>query len=231
MDPSEKTDTATKATASNTSPAIPPTGEPARSAAVTSSAKPYTNVQWVFICIAVFSSAFLYGLDTTITSVVQGTLIERFDSVEKLGWLGIGFPLGSVATLATWAKAYGVFDTKWLYIGSLINFAAGSALCGGAPSMNVLIVGRVWAGAGGAGMYLGYVTFCSSLLSGLELTSRQLNIFSQNSTIEKRALYISGGAFSWGLGSTLGPIVGAAFADSKATWRWVSSFAEYRLPN
>ena len=131
------------------------TTAPARSETASLPASTYTNAQWVAICIAVFASAFLYGLDTTITSVVQGTLIERFDSVEKLGWLGIGFPLGSVATLATWAKAYGVFDTKWLYIGSLVNFAAGSALCGGAPSMNVLIVGRVWAGAGGAGMYLG----------------------------------------------------------------------------
>jgi MFS family permease len=132
--------------------------ELATSEGVTAPAAQYTNLQWVSICIAVYASAFLYGLDTTIVSVVQGTLVERFGSVEKLGWLGIGFPLGSVATLAAWAKSYGVFDTKWLYIGSLINFAAGSALCGGAPSMNVLIVGRVWAGAGGAGMYLGYVS-------------------------------------------------------------------------
>ena len=54
-------------------------------------------------------------------------------------------------------KAYAIFDVKWLYIGSLTMFAAGSALCGAAPSMKALIVGRVWAGAGGAGMYLGYV--------------------------------------------------------------------------
>jgi hypothetical protein len=131
----------------------------AGSEGVTSPTSQYTNVQWVSICIAVYASAFLYGLDTTIVSVVQGTLVERFGNVEKLGWLGIGFPLGSVATLAAWAKAYGVFDVKWLYLGSLVNFAAGSALCGGAPSMNVLIIGRVWAGAGGAGMYLGYVLF------------------------------------------------------------------------
>jgi MFS family permease len=225
MKPSENASAATEATAN--SPLATTADESARSERVTSPASPYTNIQWVLICIAVFSSAFLYGLDTTITSVVQGTLIERFDSVEKLGWLGIGFPLGSVATLATWAKAYGVFDTKWLYIGSLVHFAAGSALCGGAPSMDVLIVGRVWAGAGGAGMYLGYVPSPQLVtLLGLGLMSRQLNIFSQNSTIEKRALYISGGAISWGLGSTLGPIIGAAFADSKATWRWVSFSAE-----
>lgn len=35
-------------------------------------------------------------------------------------------------------------------------FSAGSALCGAAPGMDALIVGRIWAGSGGAGMYLGF---------------------------------------------------------------------------
>lgn len=115
----------------------------------------YTTLQWLLVVFAVYSSAFLYGLDTTIVSVVQGPVVSRFGHVEKLGWLGIGFPLGSVATIAAWAKAYDVFDTKWMYVGSLLHFAAGSTLCAAAPTMDALIIGRVWAGAGGAGMYLG----------------------------------------------------------------------------
>ncbi|KAF2111582.1 MFS multidrug transporter-like protein [Lophiotrema nucula] len=163
----------------------------------------YNTIQWLLIAFAVYSSAFLYGLDTTIVAVVQGPVVERFGDVEKLGWLGIGFPLGSVATIAAWSKAYGIFDTKWMYIGSLVGFASGSALCGGAPNMDALIVGRVWAGAGGAGMYLG-----------------QLNIWSQNVPMNKRPLYLSGGGMVWGVGCILGPIIGGAFADSSATWRW-----------
>lgn len=69
--------------------------------------------------------------------------------------LGIGFPLGSVATILSIGRAYGLFDNKWIYICSLVTFEAGSALCGGAPNMDAMIVGRVWAGVGGAGMYLG----------------------------------------------------------------------------
>ncbi|KAH7355747.1 major facilitator superfamily domain-containing protein [Pyrenochaeta sp. MPI-SDFR-AT-0127] len=183
--------------------ASPVSDEPTKPQSQALSSTPYTIVEWLLIVFAVYSSAFLYGLDTTIVSVVQGPVIERFGDVEKLGWLGIGFPLGSVATIAAWAKAYGIFDTKWMYIGSLLHFAAGSALCAAAPTMNALIVGRVWAGAGGAGMYLG-----------------QLNIWSQNTTIEKRSLYISGGGIIWGVGCILGPIVGGAFADGPATWRW-----------
>ncbi|KAF1846961.1 MFS general substrate transporter [Cucurbitaria berberidis CBS 394.84] len=164
---------------------------------------PYITIQWLLPVLAVYASAFLYGLDTTIVSVVQGPVVSSFGNVEKLGWLGIGFPLGSIATIAAWAKAYGIFDTMWMYIGSLVHFVAGSALCAAAPNMMALIVGRVWAGAGCAGMYLG-----------------QLNIWSQNTTLERRFLYISGGGIVWGVGCILGPIVGGAFADSTATWRW-----------
>ncbi|KAJ4304866.1 hypothetical protein N0V90_000394 [Kalmusia sp. IMI 367209] len=163
----------------------------------------YSKVQWLLVCVAVYSSALLYGLDTTIVAVLQGPIIFRFHDVDKLGWLGIGFPLGSIATIAAWSKAYGNFDTKWMYIGGLVHFAAGSALCGAAPDMNALNVGRVWAGAGGAGMYLG-----------------QLNIWTQNTSLEKRSWYINGGGVVWGLGCILGPLIGGAFADSSATWRW-----------
>lgn len=38
---------------------------------------------------------------------------------------------------------------------------AGSALCGGAPSEDAFIVGRVIAGLGGNGMYMGVLTLLS----------------------------------------------------------------------
>src|SRR5262245_42404051 len=67
----------------------------------------YTNTQWLLIVLAVYSSALFYGLDTTIVAVIQGPVVSRFKNVDKLGWLGIGFPLGSIATIAAWSKAYG----------------------------------------------------------------------------------------------------------------------------
>jgi hypothetical protein len=117
--------------------------------------RPYSGFRWFLVCIAIYSSAFLYGLDNTIVADIQAAAVETFGQVGKLSWLGIGFPLGSIATILSLGKAYGIFDVKWLYVTSLVMFAAGSALCGGAPSMDALIFGRVWAGAGGAGMYLG----------------------------------------------------------------------------
>jgi MFS family permease len=73
--------------------------------------------------------------------------------------------------------------------------------------MNALIVGRVIAGVGGAGMYLGL-----------------LNLISINTTIRERPAYMGGIGVVWGIGTILGPVIGGAFADSSATWRWVSIF-------
>lgn len=80
---------------------------------------------------------------------------EQFDNVEEIGWLGIGFVLGSGLATLPIGKAFGIEDTKWLYVGCLLNFSAASALCCGAPNMKALIIGRVWAGVGVAGIYVG----------------------------------------------------------------------------
>ena len=122
-------------------------------------------------------------------------------------------------------KAYAIFDVKWLYIGSLTMFAAGSALCGAAPNMKALIVGRVWAGAGGAGMYLGYVGQCPAPLHGTRLANKSasnLNLLTLTTTPQERSIYMALIILVYGVGSILGPIIGGSLADSSATWRWVS---------
>lgn len=115
-----------------------------------------TGLRWFFTLVGVLSANLLYGLDTTIAASIQATVSSTFEnSISELGWLGYGFGLGSSAAILPLGKAYAMFNVKWLYLLCLVQFAAGSALCGAAPSMEALIVGRVWAGVGGAGMYLG----------------------------------------------------------------------------
>ena len=162
-----------------------------------------TGARWVLVCLALYLSIFMYGLDTTIAADVQSAVVETFGSVGQLAWLGAGFPLGSVAVILPYGSLFNVFNMKWLYIGGIALFQAGSALCGGAPSMAALIVGRVVAGAGGTGMYLGGLTHFSAL-----------------TTVKERGAYITGITFVWGIGSVLGPVVGGALSTSRATWRW-----------
>ena len=85
---------------------------------------------------------------------------------------------------------YGVFNIKWVYLFNIFLFEAGSAVCGAAPNMTVLIIARVIAGIGGSGMYSGTMTYVSLL-----------------TTSEERPIYMSGNAVLWGIGSVLGPVV------------------------
>lgn len=53
--------------------------------------------------------------------------------------------------------AAGETDPKWFYIVCVKSFEVGSAVCGVAPSMNALVIGRMVAGLAGAGQYLGVI--------------------------------------------------------------------------
>lgn len=48
-----------------------------------------------------------------------------------------------------------IFPAKWFYIANVVLFEVGSALCGAAPNIDALIVGRVIAGIGAVGIYTG----------------------------------------------------------------------------
>jgi MFS family permease len=100
-------------------------------------------------------------------------------------------------------KAYGVFNIKWMFVSCVVLFEVGSVLCGAAPNMTALIVGRVIGGVGGSGVYAGGLTYISVTTNSHE-----------------RPLYLAGIAVVWGVGSVIGPIIGGAFAASSATWRW-----------
>ncbi len=167
-----------------------------------SPARTITGMRWLLVCISLYISIFIYGLDTTIAADVQGSVIDAFGHVEQLAWIGAGFPLGSVSVILLNGVLYSTFNMRWIYIGSLVLFEVGSALCGAAPSMAALIVGRVIAGAGGSGVFMG----C-------------LNYFTGLTTPEERGLYIAGTGFAWGIGAVLGPVVGGSFVVS-SSWRW-----------
>lgn len=55
--------------------------------------------QWVLVCVSLYIGALIYGLDTTIAADIQSAIVERFDSVERLTWVGTAFPLGSVCAI------------------------------------------------------------------------------------------------------------------------------------
>ncbi|KAJ6124924.1 hypothetical protein N7471_012241 [Penicillium samsonianum] len=166
------------------------------------SPRPIHGWKWAIAYTSMISTTFLFALDNTIVADIQPAILDIFGQVSLLPWIGVGFALGTMCVLP-WGKIYGVFNAKWVYLFNVVLFEVGSAVCGTAPNMTALIVGRVIAGIGGSGMYSGTLSFVAMLTS-----------------IEERPIYMAGSTVIWGVGSVLGPVVGGAFADSSATWRW-----------
>lgn len=168
-----------------------------------SNSRQIRGIRWQLICISLYITCFMYGLDTTIAADVQGPVIEEFGHVDQFSWIGAGFPLGSVCVILLLGTLFNTVNMKWVYIATVVLFGVGSAICGAAPGMNALIVGRITAGAGGSGIYLG-----------------SLQYFTLMTEEKERGIYLSLLAVFWGAGSVLGPLIGGAFAMSSATWRW-----------
>ena len=159
--------------------------------------------QWGLVVFAILSSTFLFALDNTIVADIQPVIVTHFDAVGKLTWLSVSFLIGAASTNLIWGKIFGQFNSKWTYVFCVFLFEVGSAVCGAAPTIDALIIGRAICGVGGSGMYVGVMTLLAA-----------------TTTMHERPMYVGGTGLTWGLGTVLGPIIGGAFTDSSAGWRW-----------
>ncbi|KAK2038570.1 MFS general substrate transporter [Colletotrichum somersetense] len=186
----------------------PPSGENTdnergKEAAASEPVRTVTGFRWYLIVFAILSSTFLFALDNTVVADVQPQIVLQFDAISDIAWLAVAFIMSATAVNLLFGQLYSHLKPKWLYIGSVVIFEAGSALCGAAPNMDSLIVGRALCGLGGIGMYLGVMV-----------------LIAETTTIQERPMYLACIGLTWGLGTILGPLIGGAFADSDATWRW-----------
>ncbi|PLB45530.1 MFS general substrate transporter [Aspergillus steynii IBT 23096] len=145
--------------------------------------------KWYSTLVSILTSTFLYALDATVVAELQPIIVQDLGGITKLSWLS--------------GRIYGHFNAKWFYIFHVTLFEIGSAICGAAPSMNVMILGRAIASVGGSGLYVGCMT-----------------LIAMTTTISERPVYVSCTGFSWGLGIVLGPVIGGAFSESSVGWRW-----------
>ncbi|KAE8213603.1 hypothetical protein CF327_g2917 [Tilletia walkeri] len=157
-----------------------------------------------YFCLAL--AILLTSLDQTIAACITPTISTEFGSSSQSSWIGTAFLLTSTVFQPLYGRFCDVFGRKMLFIVAQALFLGGTALCGAAPSMTALIIGRAIAGIGGAGL----------------LSVTQIMI-SDIVTLKKRGMYHGILSSVNGAGSVIGPLAGGVFA-SKISWRWAFYF-------
>ena len=88
--------------------------------------------------------AFLVVLNQTLLTPALPTIMDNLQvSATTVQWLTSGYALVEAVIIPLNAYLIGRFSTRKLFIGGMLLFTAGSALCAGAPSFPFLLLGRV----------------------------------------------------------------------------------------
>ena len=97
------------------------------------------------------SAVFVSVLNSSMVNVVVPVIGRDYGVTEaQVGWVITGFLLTFAIGIPLYGRAADVFSVRRVFTVGLLAFAAGSLLCASAPSLEVLVLGRIVQGAGGA---------------------------------------------------------------------------------
>jgi MFS family permease len=96
--------------------------------------------------------SFLVSMDVSIVNALQPAIGRTFTGVTAAGisWTITAYAITFAATLVPAGRIADRAGRRRTFAIGLVAFACGSAMCGLAPSLPVLLLGRVLQGAGAA---------------------------------------------------------------------------------
>jgi MFS family permease len=153
----------------------------------------------VFALIAI--GVWLHAADTLVTATLAPSIIARLGGVAYINWTIALYEVGAIVAGAASGALCVRFGLKRLFIAGASLYGMGCIAAAAAPSMSILLLGRLVQGLGG----------------GMMLSLCYLAIQTWYPEAERRRLYGIVAAI-WGVGSLLGPLIGGIFAGPH-TWR------------
>ncbi|KAI9665471.1 MAG: hypothetical protein M1831_001613 [Alyxoria varia] len=143
------------------------------------------------------------------TATAIPSIATEFHSLDAIGWYASSYFLTQMAFQPAFGSLFTLLPVKPVFITSLLLFELGSIVCAISNNSVTLITGRLIAGAGGAGIYVGTLTVIAHAVC-----------------IRQRPIYLSIVTSMFGVASVAGPLLGGVFTDSKTlTWRccfWIN---------
>jgi EmrB/QacA subfamily drug resistance transporter len=146
---------------------------------------------------------FIAAIDQTIVATALPAIVTDLGGIRYLSWIIVGYLLTSTASTPLWGKIGDLFGRRMMFQTAIGVFLIGSLMCGLAPTMLILIVGRLVQGIGGGGLY----ALCFGIVGDL-VPPRQ------------RGKYIGYFAGMFAVAGVIGPLVGGVITDHIG-WRWI----------
>lgn len=152
--------------------------------------------------LALVGGVALHAINLYIGTTILPSVVRDIGGLEFYAWNTALFVVASIISAAMATQVLGKLGPRFAYVLGAAIFAVGSLACALAPSMPVMLVGRVVQGFGG-GLLLALPYAMIRLLYDEALWSRAIGLLSG----------------MWGVATLVGPAIGGVFAQMDA-WRW-----------
>jgi len=152
--------------------------------------------------LALVGGVALHAVNLYIGTTILPSVVRDIGGLEYYAWNTALFVVASIISAAMATQVLGKLGPRFAYVLGALIFAAGSLACALAPSMPVMLAGRVVQGFGG-GLLLALPYAMIRLLYEEALWSRAIGLLSG----------------MWGVATLVGPAIGGMFAQMGA-WRW-----------
>ena len=104
------------------------------------------------IVVGVLLPIFMGSLDTTVLASALPTIGRAFHDFQTLPWLITAYLIASTAVTPLYGKLCDIRGRQFTMTVAIITYMAGSLVCALAPTMLILVLGRILHGLGGGGL-------------------------------------------------------------------------------
>ena len=155
-----------------------------------------------FVFLAIMLGMLMAALDQTIVATALPTIVADLGGAGHQSWVVTSYLLASTIITALAGRLGDLFGRKRVFQAAVTFFVVGSALCGIAQSMAMLVGARALQGLGG-----GAITVTATALIGEVIPLRD------------RGRYQGALGAVFGVTTVIGPLLGGYFTDH-LSWRW-----------